>query len=277
MLHFNFNRFLLLIALHLLFPALLQAAPKCKNPVSLSEFVARADIIAVVKLVHRHLSVDPQAAISKKRAVFVTGLEVEIQKMLKRPYVEGFDLKRSQRVRISPQRLRTNAPNRAVVFLQYRSENSWKALPCGVLPLNDAGNVYKACDSITDLFGYDRFLRERICLLSTPAIVTQSQLEKEIKRVKLHARQYQGRAEVVRVFSWSSTQPFQRVLLRFRGRAIKKLLPEKFRGSELKVMGYYPTELLTERSYKKTFRRGRRLKIKATWFEGNFVLETAAL
>lgn len=251
-------------------------AKSCREPIALAEYVARSDMIVVVEILKKELSANPITILLESQApVKVSRLEVKFGDLLKRSFVSGFNPSSRQSIQVAPYFLTRNAPSKALAFLQYRGGNSWVALGCGVLPIDDSGDVHKACENISDLFGHDHYLRERRCLLATPGLVSQTEFYGEINRVKQNASRYSGYAEIAHVFPWARSQAFQRVSFRFRTRDIKKLILSKFREPEMQVMGYYPTELISQKLFEQKLHRGRRVKIEATWFDGNLVIDSA--
>lgn len=246
-----------------------QGNPACRAPASLAEMVAASDLIVVVAIERRNVG------IALNTTVVSDGIYVQFLEVLKRPFLEGFDPSALQYIHQSPKPLRWNELKKAVAFLSLRADKTWSVVACGLLPLDEQEYLYGACNAISDLFGHDRFLRERRCLLAHPAAISLTELKSEINRMRAHAHRFEGKLDIVGNFTWQQVQPFQRVLLRARAVNRIKLLPFPVKGSELVFTAYLPSELFEESEFAKLFRPQSQITVTGTWFEGNFVIDAA--
>ena len=135
-------------------------AESCKDGKPLLELVTTSDAIAVLKKSRFLGGVHPQG-------YAIRGFQFTFDEFVKHPLIDGFDIKKQQSLRHETKLLRVRDDRKKYfAFMRYVSPNVWTVVPCGLLTIAPDNDVEDACTRVSDLYGKNRFVRERRCLLS---------------------------------------------------------------------------------------------------------------
>ena len=259
-------RALLVILAYLIFNPHILLAESCADGRPLLQLVSTSDAIAVLKRKSLIGGVHPQG-------YAVQGFYFTFEEFVKYPVLEGFDLKQRQLLRHKTKLLRVRDPRKYFAFLRYVSPNVWTVIPCGLLNVAADNDVEDACTRISDLYGENRFVRERRCLLSPNPDVGVQALRKQVEDAMLDKQTFRGHGTVISADSWNPSQNFLRIRFRLDGRQRKELFRGKTVRRPFPTLAYLKTESITEQRYRKRSRKGRRCEFRALWYKGSLLLE----
>ena len=242
-------------------------AESCKDGKPLLELFTTSDAIAVLKKSRFLGGVHPQG-------YAIRGFQFTFDEFVKHPLIDGFDIKKQQSLRHETKLLRVRDDRKKYfAFMRYVSPNVWTVVPCGLLTIAPDNDVEDACTRVSDLYGKNRFVRERRCLLSNNPDVGVQAFRGEIEDAMLDNQSFRGFGNIVSADSWNPNQNFQRILFRIDGRQRKEL----FKGIAVRrpfhTMAYVKTASITEQRYRSRSRTGRRFEFRGLWYKGSFLLD----
>ncbi|MCB0323657.1 MAG: putative sulfate exporter family transporter [Bdellovibrionales bacterium] len=159
-----------------------------------------------------------------------------------------------------------------LVFLQRRGEDEWRANECQYFEITPGGLVRDVCEAISDLFGENRFERERRCLLNLVPAAPLLDVKNEIRGALQSNKEFSGWGRVVRDLRWQQNSPYQAVLFEPDPRRKQEFFGTKLARRTVAVRAYVRSGTYERRELEQLVREGRRIEFHGYWEGGNFLI-----